>query len=261
MVDKGLCVDSIYFDFSKAFDSVSHVKLVEKLNAVGITGKLLAWIECWLTDRRQRVLLNGFKSKWEKVLSGVPQGSVLGPLLFIIFINDIDEGINNSVFTFADDLKLVSRVDNDQEITDLQKDIQTLHEWSIKWKMKFNIKKCSTIHFGPKNECHDFVLGNEVLSSSKREKDLGIIVQNNLKFDAQVKKVALKCNQILGQINRSFSNKNPEIMVRLYKTCEASPRLWCYHLEPTHTKRNRYTRKSTKKIHKNGGRNEKLELH
>ncbi len=218
LVDQGHKVNSVYYDFSKAFDSVSHAKLIEKLETIGVTGHLKAWILNWLSQRRQRVVLDGKFSTWETVISGVPQGSVLGPVLFIIFINDIDEGLQNSVFTFADDLKLVSCVDDEHEVQSLQEDINILHNWSIKWKMKFNPKKCAIMHFGRNNVPEEYLLGDEHLSSSVMEKDLGILVQDNLKFDAQVKKVALKCNQILGQIYRSFKNKEPELMTKLYMT-------------------------------------------
>ena len=124
----------------------------------------------------------------------------------------------NSVYAFADDLKLISSVNNTEDWSKMQEDIDTLSSWASDWKMKFNAKKCSVIHFGNKNLQCNYNLAGEVLSSSNSEKDLGIFVQNNLKWDQQVKKVAQKCYQILGQINRSFKYKSPEIMTKLYKT-------------------------------------------
>ena len=111
-LDKGELVDVVYLDFKKAFDTVPHVRLKNKMEALGIKGQLLEWIVEWLRDRKQRVVLKGKQSKWEQVISGVPQGSVLGPLLFTIYINDIDEGIVNRILKFADDTKVVGRVTN-----------------------------------------------------------------------------------------------------------------------------------------------------
>ncbi len=106
-IRKGEPVDVIYLDFQKAFDKVPHKRLLEKLRAIGIRGRLLNWIKQWLSGRKQRVVIKGKTSNWKDVRSGVPQGSILGPLLFIIFINDIDLGIKNKILKFADDTKIL----------------------------------------------------------------------------------------------------------------------------------------------------------
>ena len=111
-------MDVIYLDFSKAFDKVPHKRLLLKLKAMGTGGKVLQWIEAWLENRRQRVVLNGECSDWEEVTSGVPQGSVLGPILFLLFINDLDEGIINRILKFADDTKLIGRVGTNEQVKD-----------------------------------------------------------------------------------------------------------------------------------------------
>ena len=137
-------------DFSKAFDKVPHKRLIAKLSAAGVWGNILLWIEAWLSDRMQRTVLNGKCSEWTDVLSGVPQGSVLGPLLFIVFINDIDGVIDmyTMISKFADDTKLFRIVNSDADRAALQADIDKLFKWSCEWNMLFNSSKCSVIHFG-----------------------------------------------------------------------------------------------------------------
>ena len=218
LLDQGHSVDVAYYDFSKAFDTVSHSRLSDRLEQIGIIGNLKRWIMAWLTNRRQRVVIDGDMSAWISVLSGVPQGSVLGPALFIIFVNNIADETLNEIFAFADDLKLVSQADSVLDRSVMQTDVNTLNSWARTWKMKFNAKKCSVMHFGNRNPQHTYTLGEEQLAASSCEKDLGILIQSNLKSDQHVKKVAQKCYQILGQINRSFKFKTPEIMLKLYQT-------------------------------------------
>ena len=119
-VDQGFPVDVIYLDFQKAFDEVPHIRLIKKVRAHGISGKVVEWIEAWLHEREQRVVLNGSASGWSSVKSGVPQGSILGPLLFVILINDIDEGIISRVYKFADDTKVMGKVGTISEVNALR---------------------------------------------------------------------------------------------------------------------------------------------
>ena len=114
-VDDGVPVDVIYLDFAKAFDKVPHARLLKKLEAHGIGGQYARWTKNWLADRRQRVNINGKVSGWAEEKSGVPQGSVLGPLLFLIFINDIDDGIISKIWKFADDSKICNKVCNEAD--------------------------------------------------------------------------------------------------------------------------------------------------
>ena len=113
-----------------------------KLAAHGIAGNVLKWIEDWLSNRKQRVVLNGCFSEWRDVISGVPQGSVLGPLLFIIYINDIDDCVAGKILKFADDTKIYHTVYSDEDVSALQSDLCKLVEWSNEWQMLFNADKC-----------------------------------------------------------------------------------------------------------------------
>ena len=148
-VDEGDAVDVVYLDFSKAFDKISHKKLIQKLKSHGIQGAVLDWIEEWLSNRKQRVSVNGFMSDEKDVSSGVPQGSVLGPILFVIYINDIDDEATaiELLRKFADDTKGAKVIKNKDDADKLQQCLDKLYDWSIKWSMEFNVKKCKIIHF------------------------------------------------------------------------------------------------------------------
>ena len=134
-IDVGTPVDIIYLDFQNAFDKVPHQKLLLKLKAHGIGDSITDWIEQWLTDRRQRVVVDGEVSNWKSVLSGVPQESVLGPILFLIYINDLDDSITSNT-------KLFKKVNTDGDKQHLQNDLDRLVKWSEKWQKLFNFGKC-----------------------------------------------------------------------------------------------------------------------
>jgi len=159
-------VDVIYCDFAKAFDSVPHKRLLRKLQDCGVGGRLLRWVEAFLTDRRQRVVLNGVKSAWASVISGVPQGSVLGPLLFVIFVNDLPDVVNSSVQLFADDTKIYGPVSHASGVESLQSDLDALVRWSARWQLPFNIAKCHSLHIGPGNSRNVYAMGSVMLAQT-----------------------------------------------------------------------------------------------
>ena len=134
-------VDVILLDFSKAFDTVPHQRLLQKLNKYGIRNHTLNWISSFLTNRTHHVVVNGSTSNVESVLSGVPQGTVLGPLLFLIYINDIEQNLTSKIRLFADDSAIYRNINSPNDAKSLQNDIFRLQEWAAKWQMKFNIKK------------------------------------------------------------------------------------------------------------------------
>lgn len=217
-VDAGHPYDVIYFDFKKAFDKVPHRRLLYKLEFLGIRGKALDWIKNWLTDRKQRVVLNGIASDWQPVTSGIPQGSVLGPILFIVYINDLDENIHSNISKFADDTKLGGMVHSQKQIESIQKDINALSKWSEKWLMEFNEDKCSVIHFGKKNPKHNYTLRKTSIKSVEKQRDLGVIISHDLKSKSQVIEAAKKANRMLGMINRSIKYKCKDNIIPLYNS-------------------------------------------
>ena len=163
-VDEGSPVDVIYLDFQKAFDKVPHQRPILKLKSHGMGNSIINWIEQWLTDRKQRVVVDGEVSSWKSVLSGVPKGSVLGPILLLVYINDLEEGVTGSILKFADDTKLFRKT---KEIGDnffLQDDIDKLVKWSEKWQMLFNFGKCKCLHTGPGNTDMNYEMGGTILS-------------------------------------------------------------------------------------------------
>ena len=121
-----MTIDALYLDFQKAFDKVPHCRLIQKLKSLGIDGKIASWIESWLNERQQRVIINGSVSGWSLVKSDDHQGSVLGPLLFLIFINDLGDGISGLILKFADDTKLRGKVGRVDEIKKLRGDLRKL---------------------------------------------------------------------------------------------------------------------------------------
>ena len=163
MIENGLPVDIIYTDFAKAFDRVLHHRLLLKMKSLGITGKTHDWIKAFLSDRIQRVRVEKEFSSWEPVKSGIPQGSVLGPTLFVIFINDMPNTIDSACQLFADDAKIFRSIGSDKDVNTLQDDICKLTEWSAKWQLPFNVGKCKSLHIGKQNPRHVYEMNGRKL--------------------------------------------------------------------------------------------------
>ena len=205
-VDEGKPFDVIFLDFAKAFDKVPRERLLKKLRAHGVGGKVLQWIRSWLTGRKQRVVLNGKCSDWAEVLSGVPQGSVLGPILFLIFINDLDKATRmvEIMNKFADDTKLGHVVITDKERDQLQQALDELCNWSKNWGMEFNVKKCKVMHLGHNNKRFTYEMNGERLEVTEEERDIGVNMCSNLKPSQQCKKAARTAQTVLSQLARCF---------------------------------------------------------
>jgi hypothetical protein len=206
----------VCLNFKKAFDRVPHKRLLNKIKAHGIDGRVWRWIQSWLTDRQQRVVINGTASEWLPVTRGITQGSVLGPLLFLIYINDLDDGILSAVSKFADDTKIAFKVNGIDSLDIIKHDLELVHNWGIRWQMEFNVDKCATLHIGRNNPHYQHKLGNNCIKASVSEKDLGITISNNLKFGEQCSVAAKKANKLVGLISRSFNYKSDKIIIKLY---------------------------------------------
>ncbi|KAL8614437.1 hypothetical protein ACOMHN_007773 [Nucella lapillus] len=223
ILDAGGSVDIIYMDFMKAFDSVPHRRLLMKLAAYGIQGKVLDWTRAFLTDRQQSVVVNGAKSQTAPVTSGIPQGSVVGPMLFVVYINDLPNICVSEVKLFADDTKLYTRSDIPGATTALQADLDKLQQWSQDWLLRFHPQKCSVMKLGSKKSeveytMQDATQGTTVLEEHEHEKDLGVHVDNKLCFKEHVAKSTAKANKIVGIIRRTFDYLSNDLFAQLYKS-------------------------------------------
>ena len=231
-LDEHGSVDIIYTDFQKAFDSVPHSRLMEKISACGIKGKARGWIQDFLTNRTQRVVVNGSTSQEGAVTSGIPQGSVLGPILFVIYINDLPLSVKSQIKMFADDTKLYARVDKMEEngtnqgSADLQDDLDALMKWSDTWQLKFHPEKCCVLKLGQDRGTAYYMdtkdkEGNKTrirLKETQEEKDLGVIVDQALSFKQHVAEATLKANRVVGNIRRSFDYLSLETFTLLFKS-------------------------------------------
>ena len=206
-LDQNKQTDMLYLDFSKAFDPADHDILLYKLQRHGVNSSLLRRFESYLNDRWQRVVIEGATSTWSPVTSGVPQGSTLGPLLFLIFINDLPDNVSygtNSAL-YADDSKLCREVTSISDCQSLQDDLTKPEKWSIDSRMKFNTGKCKVLTVTRKHKPFEFsyhLYGNELLVC-KEEKDLGILVSSDLKWGPHIQKMVAKANRMLGLLKRT----------------------------------------------------------
>ena len=203
--------DVIYLDFRKAFSSVPHNELLLKLWHFGITGNLWLWFKAYLTSRNKLVSVNHCFSTTLPVLSGVPQGSILGPLLFLIYVNDLHlSASSSSLLLFADDTKCFNMVRSPFDSLVLQQDLTSLFNWSNHWKLSYNELKCILIHFSASCPAVNvsYFLNKHQLSVTNSHKDLGIIVSSNLNWTDHYNYISGQAYKIFGLLRHTFSNCN-----------------------------------------------------
>jgi len=212
--------DIAVLDFSKAFDVVPHKKLIQKLDYYGVRGKVQNWIKSFLSDRLQRVVVNGETSTWHNVESGVPQGTVLGPHLFLLFINDINKNVGGTTRLFADDCLLYRTIQSSADEQLFQNDLNTLAEWARTWGMKFNPSKCNIMRVSRKRKpgLPKYTMLGVNLEVKSEITYLGVIIQNNLSWNRQTEHAAGKASRILNFIMRNFSPASKTVKEKLYST-------------------------------------------
>ena len=176
-------------------------------------------------------------------MSGVPQGSVLGPILFLVYINDLEEGVTGNILKFADDTKLFTKTKEIGDKQNLQDDIDKLVKWSEKWQMLFNFGKCKCLHTGPGNTSMNYEKGGTILSTTVKEKDLGVTMNANMKVSEQCRIAASKGNQVLGMIRRNITYKDKRLSVPLYKAIVRPHLEYCIQACSPYLRKDRHARK------------------
>ena len=222
ILDQGGTLDVVYCDFMKAFDKVPHQRLLLKLEKYGINGNILGWIRSFLSDRTQCVTINNATSITCPVTSGIPQGSVLGPILFVIYINDLPEVVDEDsfIFLFADDTKVFRQIRNNLDRDQLQKDISNLLSWSEKWLLKFHPDKCVSMTISNKRSTppqNEYYMANNLLQGSECEKDIGVYIDNKLNFDKHINHIVTKANRVLAVTRKTFDYMDEEIFGSIFK--------------------------------------------
>lgn len=214
-VDRGLPVDVVYLDFSRAFDRVPRRRLLTKLNHYGIRGDLLLWIEAYLTDRKFQVRVDDTLSEQFTVSSGVPQGSTLGPLLFLLYTADLPKIIKSKCSFFADDLKLYGNPLDPECV--IQEDLVAIKKWCDDWLLPLNVEKCSILHIGKNNPRYQYIANGSLIKPVNSQLDLGVVVSEDLCWSRHIQHIASKANRMSYLISKAFPSCSLENLGLFYK--------------------------------------------
>ena len=237
-LDKGVQHDLAVLDFSKAFDRVPHERLLIKLQFYGIRGSTLKWIRSFLTDRSQRVIVDGATSESVPVVSGVPQGSVLGPILFLLFINDLPQCVKSRTRLFADDCVIYREVKSVRDCGALQNDLIQLEKWENTWGMSFHPEKCSILRItrsrSPVN--FNYQLKGHTLKTENSVKYLGVELVSNLSWSNHINKIVKKANSTLGFLRRNLRISNANIKSIAYFSLVRPNLEYCSSVWNPHTR-------------------------
>lgn len=232
--DDGNPVDVVYLDFEKAFDRVPIERLLLKLEHYGVRGQLLAWISDFLKNRNFCVRISGVVSDSFPVRSGVPQGSVLGPLLFNAYICDLAEKFSSTASSFADDTKFFSNPL--LQPNSIINDLRCLEKWCADWLLTLNASKCKVLHMGAKNPKLQYTLNGISLETVEQQEDLGVTISSDLKWSHHISKIIKKCNVLVYLIKRVFKDLTPSSLLAIYKTyvrpiIDYASVVWCPYYE------------------------------
>ena len=216
----GKQTDLILLDFSKAFDKVNHLKLLYKLQVHGVQGKTLGWTESFLVGRTQCVVLDGEASSELSVSSGVPQGSVLGPILFLLYINDLPDHIYSQVRLFADDTAVYLAVQVQEDSATLQNDLNKLQEWEQLWDMEFNPSKCQVLRIARSRKPinRNYTMHGQVLESVDHARYLGVDISSDLNFSHHINRITASASKSLGFLKRNINTMHSGIREATHKT-------------------------------------------
>jgi hypothetical protein len=219
IMETGAGADVLYLDFSKAFDKVDHGILLQKLYKLGITGKFWKWIRTFLMNRKQTVIIEGQKSDPSTVISGVPQGSVLGPLLFLTLLNDIDQDVDSSMVTsFADDTRITGIVNNQADVESLKNDLGTIYKWAEKNNMWFNDSKFELLRYNKRTEAVYETGTKHKIDQEDTVKDLGIMITPDASFSTHINTMTKSARTVAGWILRVFATREAKPMLQLFKS-------------------------------------------
>ena len=256
---EGFNVDVIYLDFAKAFDKVDHGILLQKMHNIGIRGKIFRWIREFLKERTQSVIVKGNCSEPVKVISGVPQGTVLGPILFIIMANDLNNNCHHTCTSyFADDTRVVAKIEDEQNVENVQIDLNNIYDWALNNNMMFNETKFEMLRYGKNSEIID---NTSYLSSSGIEikektdlRDLGVRMQNDASFEEHIARVEASGRKWCSWVLRTFKSREKDVMLTLWKQLilprlEYCSPLWLPHKRKDLERLEGIQRSFTSKIH------------